>query len=75
MALAGGILGTLIARVGLGLVRGTVPSLGPLLSFGLPGAVAAAGLAAALAIGLVAALLPAVTPLRIPVVDSLRGIN
>ncbi|HYB90369.1 MAG TPA: FtsX-like permease family protein [Candidatus Binataceae bacterium] len=75
IALGGGILGTLIARVGLGLMRGMAPSLGPLLSFGLPGAVAAEGLAAALAIGLGAALLPALAPLRIPVVDSLRAIN
>jgi putative ABC transport system permease protein len=74
VAVIGGVLGTLIARETLGWARGSVPALGPLLSFGLPAAVMGEGVGAALLIGVVAALGPAAAALRYQVVDTLRGV-
>jgi putative ABC transport system permease protein len=74
MAAAGGILGTMMAYEGLFLARGSVPTLGPLLSFGLPGMVMAEGIAAALAMGLFAAVAPGVAALRSSVAETLRRI-
>ncbi|MFI5352119.1 MAG: ABC transporter permease [Candidatus Binatales bacterium] len=74
VAVGGGILGTLLARAALGWARGSVPALGPLLSFGLPRPVMAEGIGASLAIGLAAALAPALAALRSSVVDALRAV-
>ena len=74
VAVGGGILGTLLARAALEWARGSVPALGPLLSFGLPRPVMAEGIGASLAIGLAAALAPAAAALRSSVVDALRAV-
>ncbi len=74
VAVVGGILGTLFARAALGWARGSVPALGPILSFGLPAAVMGEGIAASIVIGLVAALAPALAALRLSVVDTLRRV-
>ena len=72
VALVGGLFGVLGSAVILNGIRGYVPALGPLLSFGLPGPMMAAGVAAALSIGLIAGGIPAFFAVRRPVVDSLR---
>ena len=74
VAVGGGILGTLFARAVLGWARGSVPALGPILSFGLPTAVMGEGITASIVIGLVAALAPALAALRSGVADTLRRV-
>jgi putative ABC transport system permease protein len=74
IAVVGGITGTILARVVMGLARGSVPALGPLLSFGLPAGVMAEGIMAAIVIGLFAAIAPALAALRANVVDTLRHV-
>ena len=74
VAVVGGILGTLLADLALGWARGSMPALGPLLSFGLPRPVMAEGIGASLVIGLAAAAAPAAAALRSSVVDALRGV-
>ena len=65
---------TVRARAALEFTRGSVPTLGPLLSFGLPNPVMAEGIAAALVIGLLAAILPAAAALRSSVLDTLHPV-
>jgi putative ABC transport system permease protein len=72
-AVPGGIVGVALAAVLLERARGFVPALGPLLSFGLPHSVMAAGLAMAVAVGIAAGLAPALAALRSNVVSSTRG--
>jgi putative ABC transport system permease protein len=75
VALAGGVLGTLAANAALNFARGAVPTLGPLLSFGLPRQVMVGGIVMALGIGIGAALAPALRPLRGAVAQSLRHLT
>lgn len=70
-ALIGGTLGVIVAVSSVDQVRGFFPSLGPLLSFGIPGPVIAFSLAVAIAIGLVAGI---VTPLRATQVTVSEGL-
>ncbi len=72
IALAGGLLGIVAAWAFLAWVRGPIPALGPLLSFGLPFPVMVGGFAVALAIGLTAGVMPAIGAVRSSVVDALR---
>ncbi len=74
VAVVGGILGTILADAALEWARGSMPALGPILSFGLPRPVMAEGIAASIVIGMVAALAPAAAALRSSVVNALRGI-
>ncbi|MGA7871476.1 MAG: FtsX-like permease family protein [Candidatus Binatus sp.] len=74
MALLGGTLGVAVAATMLDRVRGFIPSFGPLLSFGLPVPVMAAGLAVAVAVGLAAGILPAIRATHSTVLDGLRRV-
>lgn len=73
-ALIGGCIGTSLAAFGLDFVRGAVPSVGPMLSFGLPDPVILGGIAMALFIGTTAALAPASSMLRAPMYQSIRAV-
>jgi putative ABC transport system permease protein len=74
MALLGGAIGVAVAATMLDRVRGFVPSFGPLLSFGLPAPVIAAGLGVAVAVGLTAGILPAIRATHSTVLDGLRRV-
>lgn len=74
MALLGGTIGVAVAATALDQVRGFVPSFGPLLSFGIPAPVMAAGLAVAVAVGLAAGILPAIRATHSTVLEGLRRI-
>lgn len=74
MALLGGTLGVAIATASLDRIRGFIPSFGPLLSFGLPAPVMAAGLAMAVAVGITAGLLPALRATHSTVLEGLRRV-
>lgn len=74
MALLGGTIGVAVAAVVLGQVRGYVPSLGPLLSFGLPSPVIATGLAMAVGVGLAAGIIPVIRATQSTVTEGLRRI-
>jgi putative ABC transport system permease protein len=74
VALSGGVFGVLAASAMLESVKGYVPALGPLLSFGMPRAIMGGGLVVALAIGLAAGILPAVVTIRRSVFDELRRV-
>ena len=74
MALLGGTIGVAVAAVLLDRARGFVPSFGPLLSFGIPVPVMAAGLGVAVAVGLLAAILPAIRATHSTVLDGLRRV-
>lgn len=74
MALLGGTVGVALATVALNQARGFVPSFGPLLSFGLPAPVMAAGLGVAVAVGLTAGILPAIRATHSTVLDGLRRV-
>ncbi len=74
LAFAGGVLGVLSAAEMLDRARGFFPTLGPLLSFGLPAPVMLGGLAAAVAIGIVAGILPTLGVTRLSAVDGLRRV-
>jgi putative ABC transport system permease protein len=73
-ALIGGCVGTSMAALALDLARGAVPSLGPMLTFGLPHPVMLGGIALALCIGIGAALAPAASMLNAPVAQSMRAV-
>jgi len=75
VALIGGLLGIVVAAELLDRVRGFVPALGALLSFGLPAPVMAAGLVVAVAIGLAGGLAPAVGAVHTTIVDALNRIG
>jgi ABC-type antimicrobial peptide transport system permease subunit len=66
------LLGAAMADVLLEEMRGFVPALGPLLSFGLPLPVMAGGLMVAVVVGLLAGLIPAIAAVRVGVTDSIR---
>jgi len=72
IAIPGGSLGVGLAAAMLERARGFVPTLGPLLSFGLPHIVMAGGLGVALVVTLGAGLLAAIQTVRGPVLASLR---
>jgi putative ABC transport system permease protein len=72
VALLGGTLGVAMAAACLDRLRGFVPCLGPLLSFGMPAPVMAGGLVVAVAVGLAAGILPAIRGTRSTSVDGLR---
>jgi putative ABC transport system permease protein len=74
-ALAGGLVGIASAFGLLHRIRGAFPSLGPLLSFGLPPEVMAGGLVIAVAIGFAAGLLPAISTARSSVVATLHRVG
>jgi putative ABC transport system permease protein len=74
MALLGGIVGVAVAAASLDQARGFVPSFGPLLSFGLPVPVMAAGLGVAVAVGLSAGTLPAIRSIHSSVLEGLRRV-
>lgn len=74
MALLGGTVGVVVAATALDQARGFVPSFGPLLSFGLPAPVMAAGLAVAVTVGLAAGILPAIRATHSTVLDGLRRV-
>jgi putative ABC transport system permease protein len=74
VALAGGILGMIAADAVLGWIRGSVPALGPILSFGLPRPLMAAGISVALAIAILAAVAPAVATLRASLAQAMRHV-
>ncbi len=74
MALLGGTIGVAVAAGVLGQVRGYVPSLGPLLSFGLPSPVIATGLAMAVGVGLAAGIIPVIRATQSTVTEGLRRI-
>ena len=74
MALLGGAIGVAVAATMLDRVRGFVPSFGPLLSFGLPAPVMAAGLGVAVAVGLTAGILPAIRATHSTVLDGLHRV-
>ncbi len=74
MALLGGSVGVAVAATALDQARGFVPSFGPLLSFGIPPPVMAAGLAVAVAVGLAAGILPAIRVTHATVLDGLRRV-
>lgn len=73
-ALAGGLVGTLLATAAVNFVRGAVPSLGAFMSFGMPYPVVLGGIAMALVIGVTASISQAATAVRAPVYESLRHI-
>jgi len=73
IALAGGIVGTIVAATSLTVARGSVAALGEVLAFGMPLQIVAGGIAIAMALGVVAALIPAVGVLRGPVHESIRA--
>jgi putative ABC transport system permease protein len=74
MALLGGTIGVAVAAMALYQIRGFVPSFGPLLSFGLPAPVIAAGLGVAVAVGLAAGISPAIRATHSTVLEGLRRI-
>jgi putative ABC transport system permease protein len=74
MALLGGLIGVAVAALSLDQARGFIPSFGPLLSFGLPVPVMAAGLGVAVAVGLSASTLPAIRSIHSSVLDGLRRV-
>jgi putative ABC transport system permease protein len=74
MALLGGLIGVAVAALSLDQARGFIPSFGPLLSFGLPVPVMAAGLGVAVAVGLSAGTLPAIRSIHSSVLDGLRRV-
>jgi len=74
MALLGGSVGVAVAATALDQARGFVPSFGPLLSFGIPPPVMAAGLAVAVAVGLAAGILPAIRVTHATVLDGLQRV-
>jgi putative ABC transport system permease protein len=74
IAIAGGALGVAASWLILSRLGGAVPALGPLLGFGLPLPVVAAGLAIAAAIGLLSGLIPALGAMRVSVATSLRKV-
>ena len=75
MAFAGGILGIAAAAEMLHQARGFFPTLGPLLSFGLPAPVMIGGLAVAVAIGIAAGIVPTIGVTRLSAVDGLRRVT
>lgn len=75
MAFVGGILGIAGAAEMLHQARGFFPTLGPLLSFGLPAPVMVGGLAVAVAIGIAAGILPTIGVTRLSAVDGLRRVT
>jgi len=72
VALAGSIAGTALASVGVNILRGAVPVLGPALSFGMPVQVMIGGVAMAMLIAIASALGPAIAAMRAPVWQSMR---
>jgi putative ABC transport system permease protein len=68
---AGGVLGTLLAKL---FTLGGDPTGGMLASFYLPPAAMAGGMALALVVGVVAGLLPALSAMRLQVVQALRRV-
>lgn len=72
VALFGGTIGVAVAATCVNQVRGFFPSFGPLLSFGIPATVLAAGLTVAIAVGVIAGILPAIHATRMSVLDGLR---
>ncbi|HYA34571.1 MAG TPA: FtsX-like permease family protein, partial [Candidatus Binataceae bacterium] len=63
-AIGGAMLGTIIATALLERARGFFPSLGPLLSFGLPTPVMMGGFAVAVMVGVLAGVAPALPAVR-----------
>jgi len=63
-AIGGAMLGTLIATALMEKARGFFPSLGPLLSFGLPTPVMVGGFAMAVMVGVLAGIAPALPTVR-----------
>ena len=53
-------------------MRGFFPSFGPLLSFGIPATVLAAGLKVAVAVGVIAGILRAIRATHTTVLDGVR---
>jgi putative ABC transport system permease protein len=72
LAFVGGLLGVIGAAELLHQARGFFPTLGPLLSFGLPTAVMVSGLAVAVAIGIAAGIIPTLGVTRLSAVDGMR---
>jgi putative ABC transport system permease protein len=75
IALVGGILGIAGAAAMLDRARGFFPTLGPLLSFGLPAPVMLGGLAVAVVIGIAAGILPTIRVTRLSAVDGMRTVT
>ncbi|HXR24548.1 MAG TPA: FtsX-like permease family protein [Candidatus Binataceae bacterium] len=75
LAFAGGAVGIAGAAVMLDQARGFFPTLGPLLSFGLPAPVMVGGLAVAVAIGIAAGIFPTIGVTRLSAVDGLRRVT
>jgi putative ABC transport system permease protein len=75
VALAGGVLGIAGAAEMIDRARGFFPTLGPLLSFGLPAPVMIGGLATAIAIGIAAGILPTIGVTRLSAMDGLRRVT
>jgi putative ABC transport system permease protein len=72
IALLGGTIGVAVAATCVDQVRGFFPSFGPLLSFGIPATVLAAGLTVAVAVGVIAGILPAIRATHMSVLNGLR---
>jgi putative ABC transport system permease protein len=72
VALLGGMIGVAVAATCVNQVRGFLPCFGPLLSFGMPVSVLAAGLTVAVAVGVIAGILPAIRATHTTVLDGLR---
>lgn len=70
-----GLLGIVVAAELLDQVRGFVPALRPLLSFGLPAPVMVAGLAVAVLIGLAGGLAPALSIVHATILDALSRVG
>ena len=75
IATIGGIVGATAAALILDLVRGSVPALGPALSYGMPSPIMLGGIAMALSIGALSALAPTLAALRTPVYQSMRAVT
>ena len=75
LACVGGVLGIAGAAEMLHQARGFFPTLGPLLSFGLPAPVMAGGLAVAVGIGIAAGIVPTIGVTRLSAVDGLRRVT
>lgn len=75
LAFVGGLLGIIGAAEMLHQARGFFPTLGPLLSFGLPLPVMVGGLAVAVAIGIAAGIIPTLGITRLSAVDGMRRVT